>query len=61
MIFWLVETIFFHFLKQQPTAASGGSFLFNWNIFFSKSFIPASENEFLSTENSIFLFQVFYC
>ena len=41
-----METIFFHFLRQQSTAASGSSFFFNWNIFFSQSFIPASENEF---------------
>ena len=34
------------FLRQQSTAASGSSFFFNQNIFFSKSFIPASKNEF---------------
>ena len=36
----------FHFLRQQSTAASGSSVFFYWNIFFSQSFIPASENEF---------------
>ena len=41
-----METIFFHFLRHQSTAASGSSFFFNWNIFFSQSSIPASENEF---------------
>ena len=42
-----METIFFDFLRQESTAASGNSFAFKWNIFFSQSFIPAGENEFL--------------
>ena len=46
MIFWLVETNFFHFLRQRSTAASGNSSFFNWNTFFSQSFIPAGWNEF---------------
>ena len=41
-----MENIFFHFLRHQSTAASGSSFFFNWNIFFSQSFILASENDF---------------
>ena len=41
-----METIFFHFLRHQSTAASGSSFFFNWNIFFNQSFIPASEKQF---------------
>ena len=36
---WLVESIFFSF--SQTIAASGNSSLFNWNIFFSQSFILA--------------------
>ena len=54
-----------HFLPFPQTATSGSSFSFNWNIFFSQSFIPASGNEisrkqycfiprfFLSVETSI--------
>ena len=34
------ETIFFHYLRQQSTAASGPSLFFICNIFFSQSFIP---------------------
>ena len=41
-----MEPIFFHFLRQESTAANKNSLFFNWNIFFSQSFIPASENEF---------------
>ena len=41
-----IEPILFHFIRQQSTAASGDSSFFNWNICFSQSFIPASENEF---------------
>ena len=49
-----METIFLHFLRQQSAAASESSFFFNWNIFFSKSFILASENE-------LFVFWKQYC
>ena len=42
---WLVETIFFHFLRQQLTAASANSLFFNWNIVFNQSFIPGSGNQ----------------
>ena len=58
MIFWLVEPIFFHFLRQQSTAASVNSSFFKWNIIFSQYFISASENDFLSTGNSVVLFRV---
>ena len=54
MIFWIVEYIFFHFLRQQSTAASGNSSFFNWIIFFRQFFIPASGNE-------LFVFQRQYC
>ena len=37
---------FLPFLRQQSTAASESSFLFNWNIFFSQYFIPDSVKEF---------------
>ena len=60
-MFWLAETIFFHFLRQMSTAATKSGFFFNRNIFLSQSFIPAGENKFLTIGNSIFLFQVFHC
>ena len=44
-IIWQVEIIFFLFLRQQPTAASGSSFSFNWKItfnhYYSCNLIPA--------------------
>ena len=40
-----MESIFFYFLRQQSTAASGSSFFFNWNVFFSQAFISACEND----------------
>ena len=46
LTFWLVEAIFFHFLRQQSTATSGSSLFYNWSIFFSQSFIPASTSKF---------------
>ena len=39
-----MESIFFYFVRQQSTAASGSSFFFNWNVFFSQAFISACEN-----------------
>ena len=51
-----MEIIFFHFLGQQSTAASGSSFFFNWNIFFSQSFIPASGNEFFYLLETVFFY-----
>ena len=57
LIFWLVEPIFFHFLKQQSTVATIHS---TTGTYFSAS--PSSllvETSFLSTGNSIILFQVF--
>ena len=36
-----------HFLPfSQTAAANGSSLFFNWNIFFSQSFIPSSEIKF---------------
>ena len=55
-----METIFFHFLRHQSTAASGSSFFFNWNIFFSQSFIPASENEFFVYWKQCFFIPSFF-
>ena len=51
-----METIFFHFLRQQSAGASGSSFFFNWDIFFSQSFIPASESEFFVFRKQYFFF-----
>ena len=51
-----------HFLPFSQIAANcchGSSFFFNWNIFFSQSFIPTSEKE-LFVDWSIFLFQAFF-
>ena len=41
-----MEPIFCSFLRQRSIAASGNNPFFNWNIFFSRTFIPASGNEF---------------
>ena len=55
-----MKHIFFHFLRQQSTAASGNSSFFKWTLLFSQSFIQASGNKFfLSTGNGIVLFRVF--
>ena len=57
LIFWLVEPIFFHFLKQQSTVATIHS---STGTYFSASpSFPLVEMSFLSTGNSIILFQVF--
>ena len=54
------EPIFFHFLRQESTAASENCSFFNWNIFFSKSFIPASGNEFFCIlETVLFYTEIF--
>ena len=55
-----METIFFHFLRHQSTAAIGSSFFFNWNIFFSQSSIPASENEFFVYWKQCFFIPSFF-
>ena len=56
-VFWQVEIIFFLFLRQQPTAASGSSFSFNWKItfnhYYSCNLIPARGIKFFS--------RVFFC
>ena len=54
-----METIFFHFSRQQSTAASGSSFFFNGNIF-SQTFIPASENEFSVYWKQYFFYSKFF-
>ena len=41
-----METSSFHFFRKQSTGGRGSSYFFNWNIFFSQSFILASGNEF---------------
>ena len=54
-------TIFFHFLQQQSTATSGSSFSFNWNINFSIGpLFRLIETSFLSAENNIVSFRVFF-
>ena len=53
--------IFLHFLRQQSTAACGNSSFFNWNIFFSQSFIPAGGNEFLVYWKQYCFIPSFYC
>ena len=54
LIFWLLEPIFFYFLRQQSTAVSGSSSLFNLEMF-----LWLGETSFFSTGNSIVLFRVF--
>ena len=58
--FWLVETIFLHFLRQQSTATSGSSFFFNWNIFFSQSFISLVWTSFFLLEIVFFYSKFFF-
>ena len=58
LIIWLVNPIFFYFLRQQSTAASGNSSFFNWSLFFRQSFNPtftASGNYYWKLEGSQFL------
>ena len=55
-----METIFFHFLRQKSTTASGSSFFFNWTIFFSQSFILASEYEFTVYWKQYFFYFKFF-
>ena len=55
-----MEHIFFHFLRQQSTTACGNSSFFNWNIFFSQSFIPASGNNFFVLK-TVLLYSEFFC
>ena len=49
-----------HFLPFSQIAFRSCSFFFSWNIFFSQSFIPAGENEFLPSGNNIFLIPNFF-
>ena len=60
LIFWLIETIFFHFFREQSTVTRGSSLFFNWNIFFSQFFILASGNEFFFADSTV-LFWGFSC
>ena len=47
--------------QQQSTAASGSSFSFNWNIFYTLNpSFRLVETSFLSAGNSIFLFWDFF-
>ena len=50
-----MESILFYLLRQQSTAASGRSFFFNWNVFFSQTFISDCENGLYLLET------VFFC
>lgn len=59
LIFWIVEIIFPHFLRQQATAASGSSLFFNWNIFSANPSFQPEERKILTTGNSNTLFQFF--
>ena len=59
LIFWPVEIIFFHFLRQQSTAVSESSFFFSQNLFFSQSFIPTSENDFFVYQKQYFFYSKF--
>ena len=54
-----MESIFFYFLRQQSTAASGSSFFFNWNVFFSQAFISACENDPYLLE-TVFFYSKFF-
>ena len=54
-----MESIFFYFLRQQSTAASGSSFFFNWNVFFSQGFISACENDPYLLE-TVFFYSKFF-
>ena len=54
LIFWLLEPIFFYFLRQQSTAVSGRSSLFNLEML-----LWLGETSFFSTGDSIVLFRVF--
>ena len=54
VIFWPVETLFFYFYRQQLTDANGSNLFFNWNIFFSQSFVSDNGNE-------IFVYWKQYC
>ena len=56
----VVETIFFHFLKQQSTVASGNSFSSTGTYFSTNPSFQPAKMSFLSTGNIIFLFQVFF-
>ena len=56
-----METILFHFFRQQSTAASGSSLFFNWNIFFSQFFILASGNEFFLCWEQYCFIPSFFC
>ena len=47
MIFGLVETIFFHFLRPLSTDANGRSFSFNQNLFLANRSFRLVETKFL--------------
>ena len=52
---------FLSFLRQQLTAACGNSSFFNWNMFFSRCFIPAIGNKlFVYWEQYCFI-PSFFC
>ena len=57
---WLVETTFFHFLKQQSTAASESCFSLTTGPYFSASpLFRHVETSFSSAGDSMCLFQFF--
>ena len=57
-----METIFFHFFRQQSTSASWNSLFFNWNIFFSQIFILAcGKRVFCVLEVVLFCSKFFFC
>ena len=59
---WLVETTFFHFLKQQSTAASESFFSLTTRTYFSASPLCWHvETSFSFAEDSMCLFQFFFC
>ena len=58
---WNRFSIFFHFLRQQSTAACGNKSFFNWNIFFSQSFTLASVNEFFVYWKQYCFIPSFFC
>ena len=56
-----METIFFHFIRQQSTFDGGNCSFFKWNIFSVNPLFWLVETIFLSIGNSIVLFRVFFC
>ena len=48
-----------HFLRQQSTAGSENSSFFNWNIFFSQSFIPTSRKKVFCLMETVLFYSEF--